>query len=363
MNELEALLLLTHMPHLGSIKIRLLLQHFGSALGALAAKPDQLAVLPGFGPKIIQNWNHPSIHKAYENTQRLADRFGAEIISFSHPNYPKRLREIIDFPLILYVKGTLLPCDQQSLAIVGTRQASIYGMEMAQKISRELTEENFTVVSGLARGVDTAAHMAACEKGRTIAVLGSGLCHIYPKENERLAQKISENGALMTEFPMSTPPDRQHFPQRNRIVSGMTLGTILIEAPLQSGAMITAQLALNQGRTLFALPGRADQENFQGNHYLIKNQHAQLIENGKDAIIKFSELFVTPSPKLSTQKRFLLETEEESFVQRLPTHELSIEDIVTRTELPISKVNILIMSLVLKKAMKEYPGKIYKKLV
>ncbi|MBA3721601.1 MAG: DNA-protecting protein DprA [Parachlamydiaceae bacterium] len=361
MNELEALLFLTHVPFLGSIKIRLLIQHFGSAAAAAKINPATLIELPGFGPKIIRAWQSGDVEKAWEQTLKLSEQHNVQIIPFTNPNYPKRLLDIIDFPLILYVKGSLLRSDQQSLAIVGTRQASIYGMEMTYKISAELAHAGFTIVSGLARGIDTAAHTAACVKGRTIAVLGSGFNHIYPKENEKLSEKIIERGALISEFPMTTPPDRQHFPQRNRIVSGMTMGTILMEAPKESGAIITTELALNQGRKVFALPGRADQENFQGNHYLIKNRRAELIENSKDVIIYYSDLFVPLPPKLSIQNTTPLEKEEEDFIRQLPTEELSIEDIINRTKIPISKLNVLLMSLVLKKILKEYPGKIYKK--
>ena len=235
-------------------------------------------------------------------------------------------------------------------------------MEMARKISGEISRSGFTIISGLARGIDTAAHEAALEKGRTIAVLGSGFHHLYPKENERLAEQIIENGALISEFPMSTPPDRQHFPQRNRIVSGMTLGTILIEAPLQSGAMITCSQAYNLGRPVFALPGRADYEYFQGNHHLIKTRQAGLIENSKDVIIHFSDLFPLFPVKSSTQRIVSLEKEEEDLLRCLPQQELSIEDILTITKLPIAKLNVLLMSLVLKKVIKEFPGKIYKKI-
>lgn len=360
-NELEALLFLTHVPYLGSIKIRLLIQHFGSAIEAANADPYQLNELPGFGPKIVQAWLENQKLVKWKQTFDLSEKADIKIIPYTHSLYPKRLLEIVDFPLILYMKGTITREDQQCLAVIGTRQASIYGMDMARKISGDLARGGFTIVSGFARGIDTAAHEAAFENGRTIAVLGSGLGHLYPKENERIAHKIIENGAILTEFPISTPPDRQHFPQRNRIVSGMTLGTVLIEAPRASGAMITVEQAISQGRKIFALPGRADQENFQGNHYLIKNRQAELIENGKDVIMVFSNLFAPLSFHPSIPKKFPLEKEEEEFIRHLPSQELSIEEIVTKTKLPIAKINVLLMSLVLKKVIKEYPGKIYKK--
>lgn len=362
MNELEALLSLTTIPFLGSIKIRLLIQYYGSALEALRAPPSSLAELPGFGPKIIQAWQKELNKNQGEFLLTLAERQQINIIPYTSADYPKRLLEIIDPPVVLYVKGQLLKEDQRCLAIVGTRQASIYGLEMAEKLSDELTQAGFTIVSGLARGIDTAAHRSALKRGRTIGVLGSGLGHIYPQENKELAYKMTQQGALISEFPMDTPPDRQHFPQRNRIVSGMTMGTVLIEAPLHSGAMITTNRALSQGRKVFALPGRVDQENFQGNHQLIKNRQAELVENGLDILTHFDQLFSYHSHKIAPLIKERLEPEEEHLIQLLPPEELSIEDIAVKTKFSMIKLNVLLMSLVLKKMIKEYPGRIYKKI-
>lgn len=363
MNEIEALLLLTTIPHLGSIRIRLLIQYYGSAVAALQATPTSLAEIPGFGPKILQAWEEGVKQEIGKYQLDLAERQGIQVIPYTSPNYPQRLLEITDYPPILYVKGQIKTRDQRCLAVVGTRHASIYGLEMARNMSRELAQAGFTVVSGLARGVDTAAHEGALMGGRTISVLGSGIGHIYPKENSVLAQTITEQGALISEFPISTPPDRQHFPQRNRIVSGMTMGTILIEAPKQSGAMITIGKALDQGRPIFALPGRADQENFKGNHDLIKQRKAELVEDSADIVAHFDHLFGSFSFKPSPSAiRSPLEPEEEELMRQLPSEELSIEDIMRRTQLPIMKLNVLLMSLVLKKVIKEFPGKFYKKI-
>lgn len=361
LNELEALLILTSMPLLGSIKIRLLIQHFGSALQAVNAKNEDLLCLPGFGPKILQSWDDNLKNGHWKKDLAVAEQLQANLITYTDPNYPKRLLELADHPIILYVKGSYSKKDQRCLAMVGTRNASLYGMEMAKKLSRDLAHAGFTIVSGLARGIDTAAHQGAIESGRTIAVLGSGLSHIYPPENSGLAQQILERGALISEFPMLAPPDRQHFPQRNRIVSGMTMGTILIEAPLRSGAMLTMGRALGQGRPVFALPGRADLENFKGNHSLIKEKNALLIEDSRDVIRAFEEFLPISPPFTPVREKIPLEKEEEELLRRLPNEELSIEDILRQTQFPIQKLHILLVSLVLKKAMKEYPGKIYKK--
>lgn len=365
-SELEALLILTGIPLLGSIKIRLLLQRFGSALAVLEADPGEIAELPGVGPKLLLELTKWRQDSSWKKNLELAARYEVEIIPYTSPLYPKRLLEIVDLPILLYVKGEIKNCDQRSIAIVGTRHASIYGNEMAEKIARELAEAGFTVVSGLARGIDTSAHRGALHAGRTIGVIGSGLADIYPTENIELARAIVAKGAIISEFAMATPPDRQNFPQRNRIVSGMTMATLLVEAPIKSGAMITMDKAQMQKRPLFALCGRVDDENFKGNHLLIKSGQAQLVESAHDLIENFSDLFSHSSlpPKAKPLlESSLLEKEEFEFLKKLPTQEISVDEIVNLTKLPVMKVNVLVMSLVLKKALKEFPGRIYKKLL
>lgn len=361
LNELEALLILTSLPHVGSIKIRFLMQHYGSAVIALQAPLEEIASFPGFSPKILQSWKKGLEDKQWKQNLILAERLQADVIPFTSPRYPKRLLEIGDYPLVLYIQGNILKEDQRCLAVVGTRQASVYGQEMAKHLSLKLTQAGFTIVSGLARGIDTAAHQGALEKGRTFAVLGSGLARPYPTENIALANTIRQQGAVISEFAMETPPDRQNFPQRNRIVSGMTMGTILIEAPEKSGAMLTAERAYSQGRPIFALPGRVDQSSFKGNHALIKERKAELIENVEDILRTFDDYSLPLVFKSVKTPSFSLEKEEEELLRQMPIQEISIEELVTHIQWPIGKLNGLLMSLVLKKRVKEYPGKIYKK--
>lgn len=363
LEELEALLILTSMPNLGSIKIRLLVQHFGSALQAIKASIQDLSHLSGFGPKILESWCEVLKNQAWKKDLLLVEEHQANLITYLDPLYPKRLLELSDFPIILYLKGTFSKQDQQrGIAVVGTRHASLYGIEMAKKISYDLARAGFTIISGLARGIDTAAHQGALEAGRTIALLGSGLTNIYPMENTNLAQSIMQQGAIISEFPMHTPPDRTHFPQRNRIVSGMSIGTILIEAPQKSGAMLTVNKAISQGRPVFVLPGRADIENFRGNHALIKEKKALLVENSQDVINFFEDLLLPALKPIPKTEPIQLENEEVILIKHLSHEELSLDEILKRTQFSIQKINILLMSLVLKKAIKEYPGKIYKKI-
>ena len=361
LEELEALIFLNSLPQLGSIKIRSLMRHFGSAVLALKAPLEEIAALPGFGPRLLQSWKTGLEKKVWEEELKLAERSRVAIIPFTSPYYPKRLLDTSDFPILLYIQGSLLKEDARCLAVVGTRQASIYGLEIAKTISRELASAGFTIVSGLARGVDTAAHQGALQGGRTCAVLGSGLSRLYPQENTSMAEVIKQQGALISEFSMAAPPNRHHFPQRNRIVSGLSLGTIVIEAPLKSGAMLTAERAVSQGRPAFALPGRSDQETHRGNHQLIKEGKAKLIENGRD-ILQFFDACPLPQAFASFEKpHTALEKDEAELLKKMPIQEASVEELAMHVQWPIGKLNGLLMSLVLKKMIKEYPGKIYKK--
>jgi len=362
LNEIEALSILSGTPMLGSIKIRLLIKYFRSALAVLAAEKKTVEELPGFTSKILQRWGWWERDRSWEKNLELADLHGVTIIPYTSPSYPKQLLSLHDHPILLYIKGELKEIDKQSIAVVGTRQASVYGLEMAEKISRDLAAGSYTIVSGLARGIDTAAHRGALQSGRTLAVIGSGLANVYPRENLELAEQIAEKGALISEFPMTTPPDRQNFPQRNRIVSGLTMGSLLIEAPERSGAIITMDRAWTQGKKLFALPGRVDSDRFCGNHQLIKVGKAQLVEGAADIANAFGTLFDLTTQQLRPKTALPpLEKEEEDLLKQLPNEEISLEEIIQISELPVIKLNILLMSLILKKVIKEYPGKIYRK--
>jgi DNA processing protein len=359
MNDLEALVALTCIPALGPVKIRLLINYFGSAVNAWNASGTDLAPLPGFSPSLIEEWDQRNIKAHGEQRLSHAARLGCQLVPYTSPAYPKRLRDIPDHPVLLYVMGALQPQDEHSIAVVGTRNCSIYGSETAEKFSAELAACQHTVVSGLARGIDTAAHKGALSRGRTIAVIGSGLANIYPRENLGLARQIAENGAVISEFPMDTPPDRTNFPQRNRIVSGMTRGTLLIEAPLKSGAMITMHKALQQGRERYAIPGRIDQDGWGGNHFLIKSGKARLVETVQDILGGEADLFQRLT--LQNQPVIDLTPEERQLLQIMPAEEVAYDILALHTKLHASKLNVLLMSLLLKKVVKEFPGKVYKK--
>ena len=246
--------------------------------------------------------------------------YGCHVLTQSDEEYPELLRQIYDPPVVLYVKGRLLAGDKNSVAIVGSRMTTHYGIEVARKLAYQLAYVGVTVVSGGARGIDTAAHQGTLSaKGRTVAVLGTGINLVFPAENAELFERIAGKGAVITQFPFNRKADKQSFPIRNRIVAGMTLGTVVVEANLTSGALITANMAVEQGRQVFAVPGRIDSPRSKGCHELIK-KGAKLCEGAEDILSEFEYLFpasnrpagasetgVLPALNLSeTNKRFMM---------------------------------------------------------
>lgn len=361
MTDSEALIILSSIPSMGPVRIKSAIAHFGSPKGAIEADKEELTAL--YGPKIAGSWNSWRTNPQVEKNFELIDRFRVKVIPYTSPDYPRALLALHDHPIVLYVCGELKPCDQRAIAIIGTRDCSLYGREMAEKFARELSEMGFTIISGLARGIDTHAHQGALRGGRTIGVIGSGLADLYPKENKQLAQQMVQRGALISEFSMNTPPDRQNFPQRNRIVSALSLGVFLVEAPRKSGAILTLERARQQDKKIFALPGRVDMESFQGNHEWIKQGRAALVENAVDIANQFDTLLALKTREIEPPPPIFLEPEEIELMKLLPTMEVQMETIAQQTRLPASKLNVLLMGLVLKGAVKEFPGKIYKKCV
>lgn len=268
----------------GCVGFRQLLQAFGSPEAVFREPAARLQVIPGIGPKTADHIRCFSDWGWAEREVAQAEEMGITIVTCDSPLYPARLLDIYDYPPFLYLRGTLLP-DEIGVAVVGSRLASTYGRYVTEKLSRELALQGVTVVSGLARGIDAAAHRGALAgKGRTIAVLGCGLDLIYPPENEPLASTIvATGGAVVTEFPLGTPPNGPNFPARNRIISGLSLGVLVVEAGEKSGSLITARIAADQGRSVFAVPGAIESAGSRGTHHLIK-QGAKLIENVADIL-------------------------------------------------------------------------------
>jgi DNA processing protein len=288
--------------------------------------------------------------------KRLA-RLGISAVHPGHPSYPRLLSEISGRPPILYVRGELTSVDDVSVAIVGTRRATPYGRQAAERIAAELAQAGITVVSGLARGVDAAAHRAALEAGgRTIAVLGSGPDVIYPAEHRRLAEQILERGAILSELPPGTKPDAQNFPARNRIVSGMTLGTLIIEAPARSGALITASFAADQGREVFVVPGSIFAQTAEGTNALLRDG-ARLVRDGAD-ILEDLGLGVGSGP-VATQSQMPLDEDERRLYEALGKEARHIDELAEDAGLSAGVAAALMLTMELKGLVRNHGAQYY----
>jgi len=271
---------------IGAVRFRRLLDAFGSPDRIAGASISELAGVEGIGPSTAAQIHEGLVTVDPEGEVTLAEQAGVKIITFNDPRYPELLRNSPSPPAVLYVKGELCEQDQLAIAVVGTRRASRYGSEQSSKFGYLLAQAGLTVVSGLARGIDVEAHRGALlAGGRTVAVMGGGLASVYPPEHKDLADKIaSGHGALISELPMRTSPEAGHFPARNRIIAAMSLGTVVIEAPQRSGALITASLAADFNREVFAVPGPIDMPTFFGSNELIKSGRAKLVSSLEDIL-------------------------------------------------------------------------------
>jgi DNA processing protein len=364
MDPREALVALNMIDHVGPIRARQLLEHFGDASAVLGASRHQLLHVKGIGEETAE-----SIATWEKNVdlngelKRIAD-FGCRIVSQADPEYPELLRQIYDPPFVLYVKGTLTSKDKNSVAIVGSRMTTHYGIESARRLAYQLAYLGVTIVSGGARGIDTAAHQGALTgKGRTVVVLGTGINLVFPPENIELFERIAANGAIITQFPFNRPADKQTFPIRNRIVAGMTLGTLVVEANLTSGALITANFAIEYGRQVFAVPGQINSPRSKGCHDLIK-KGAKLCESAEDILSEFEYLFpATNRPPTPAETGVLpaleLSTNEQQVYDCLDHQELNIDEVIRKTGLPSSAVSVALLSLEMKRLAKQLPGKLF----
>src|SRR5213595_1047293 len=365
MNATEACIALNMLPTIGPVRLRKLLEVFKEPPAILASKRTELRKVEGIGSEVadqISNWE--SIVDLPAELKRVKE-FGATVITQSSPSYPKPLREIHAPPIVLYVWGEIQERDHHALAIIGARRTTHYGSESAKKLAYQLAYAGLTVISGLARGIDTAAHQGAlAAKGRTIAVIGSGLAKLYPPENGPLAGKIrSGNGAIISEFSMDIEPDRQTFPMRNRIISGWSHRTLVVEAGLNSGALITAAQALEQGRAVYAVPGHITAPSAMGSNRLIQ-QGAKLVMDSSDILDDLEVLLpeAKPSPETAARPLPPLSEDERRVFGAIEATETSIDDIAARSKLPSAAVSSTLLQLELKRLVKQLPGKYFVKL-
>ena len=289
-----AALRLSHARGIGPVTFRKLVRVFGSAEAVLAAPPGRLSEVPDITPRIADGIVESKKDSWAELELERAQERGIQILTHDDPLYPRSLLSTYDPPIVLYTDGALLPEDALAIAIVGSRRCSHYGRSQAEKLAAGLAAAGFTVVSGLARGIDTAAHTGALsfENGRTIGVLGNGIGTVYPPENRKLYERIVQkpaHGAAISELPLDTPPASQHFPARNRIIAGMTLGTLVVEGTETSGSLITARFAIDMDREIFAVPGSVESPNSRGPHRLIK-AGAKLVEDVEDILDELRQI-------------------------------------------------------------------------
>lgn len=378
MTELECLLTLNAIPGLGNIRTRRLIERFGSA-GKVLALNSRDIIREGIVPTLVaEGINHFSKNVSLKKEYELVKKHDVKIISYQDKEYPENLREIPDAPVILYVKGRLIKEDNLAVAVVGSRRASLYGLAVAAKIAMGLAEVGITVISGMARGIDSAAHKGALKaKGRTIAVFGCGLTHIYPPENKKLFEEIVISGCVVSEFSMETKPLAVYFPRRNRIISGLSLGVVVAEASRRSGALITSRFALEQGREVFAVPGKIDNPNTHGVHNLIK-EGAVLI-NGADDILeelqphleRYLKSMKSDSQRSKSASTILEEKDKASApAADLPVPEtnlyryivedpLHIDEIAQQSGLSVSEAAAILLRLELKGFIRQSPGKFF----
>jgi DNA processing protein len=361
MNEREAYIALNMMEKIGPVGVRSLVNELGSVMAIFEADKASLTRAQGIGPEVagaIVN-QRDSVNWAGEIEK--ANAFGAHIVTQIDKEYPKELLEIHDPPLALYVWGTLETRDKHSIAVVGTRRPTHYGRETAALLSFQLAKAGMTVVSGLAQGIDMVAHESALKaNGRTLAVMGSGLDHIYPTSNTDLAKSISKQGAVITEFPFSRQPDKTTFPMRNRIVSGLSMGVLVVEAGFNSGALITANMALEQGRSVFAVPGRIDSHASVGTNGLIKSG-AKLVITVEDVLQEYEFLlpqFMIESKGAKSERAPLLSENEVRLVEILNDGEQDVDTLIRGSGLKPAEVSSLLLEMEMKRVVRMLPGRV-----
>jgi len=372
--DIEKWLKLIRADSVGPTTFANLIKHFGSPDRALGASVSELTHIDGIGSKTAEQIVRTRNQFDTTAELQLADKLNVWIIHLEDERYPPLLKQIYDPPPVLYVKGTFTDADNLAIAIVGTRRCSLYGQEQASRLAHFLASAGFTILSGMARGIDTAAHQGALSaKARTIAIQGCGLANIFPPENKRLFELIAESGACISELPLQYEPLSENFPPRNRIIAGLSLGTIVVEAPLNSGALITAQATLDNNREVMAVPGKIDSPLNKGAHRLIK-QGAKLVESVEDVMDALGYIgqrlqshVITaaqaaserPRTPLTDPSRLKLTQYEKRIYDYLSKDPLHVEQIIAETKLPAGTTHAALISLQLKGLIKQLPGGLY----
>ncbi len=351
-------------PGIGNHLFKRLLDCFNTPEKILAAKTAELETIPGISQKAIHGIVRCTVRKKAEMELAAVHRSKVRLATLNDPAYPPLLREIADPPPFFTFQGEL-NADQPCISIVGSRNATTYGLESAYRLGYDLAAQGFQVVSGMARGIDTAAHRGAlAAQGRTMAILGSGLNWIYPRENRPLFQEIRRTGAVISEFSPDTRPEPRNFPIRNRLIAGISTGTIVVEAATRSGSLITARLAAEFSREVFAVPGSINSHRSHGTHDLIR-QGATLVETHRDIIQELHHMVHTapPDPLPGTREpdkeKQALNRAEQAIVTILEPYPLHIDKIVEKTGLDVASISAALLDLELKGMVRQLPGKLF----
>ena len=355
---------LRSVPGIGNHLFKRLIDRFRTPEQIFTASLQDLSQVDGMTPRLVAAiQNHRLPEKAKKDIDLVIQK-GYDIITLADENYPPLLLQIPDPPPFLYVYGRL-DTSIENIAVVGSRHATVYGVSTTKRLCRDLADLQITVISGMAKGIDTAAHEGALDgKGKTIAVLGSGFERVYPADNLKLFHKIADNGAVVTEFPMMTEPEPHNFPQRNRVISGISLGTVVVEATKKSGALITARLAAEQNREVFAVPGSIHSFKSMGTHTLIK-QGAKLVEHAQDIIEELSAVLKAPAEKDSAiqnenkNKHPLLSSEESVVFKTLGPYPVHIDALVRQLSIEPGKLSSILLQLELRGIVQQAPGKLF----
>ena len=349
-------------PGIGSVTGRALLNHFGTAEAVFKAKKSHLMSLSGIGEKTADLILSKKGFDRAEQEQKFIDKYKIKPLFFANDDYPSRLKNCYDAPLLVYFKGEADLNAAKIISIVGTRNATSYGKELCQQLIGGLKPHNVLVVSGLAYGIDIMAHKACLKENiPTIAALGHGLDRIYPALHRPQAEKMLENGGLITEFPSGTNPDRENFPKRNRIIAGIADATIVVEAGIKGGALITAEIANSYNRDVFAFPGRVTDDFSAGCNYLVKTNRAHLISGVKDLEYILGWTENTLKKIQQTSLRLNLSVDEKKVTDILNEKGLTgIDSLALAIKLPQSKLAITILGLEMQGIIVALPGKMYK---
>jgi DNA processing protein len=361
-------------PGIGPRAAAKLLERFGSAEAVFSATRTELEQLR-LAPEAVDTIISRKLRFTAEAEIAAVRKLGGDVLLLDDGVYPSSLREIYDPPIVLYVKGAWSEClDQPCIGVVGSRRCSTYGQNSALMLARDLAQRGLTVVSGFARGIDAAAHRGALEAGgRTVAVLGTGIDELYPRDHKKLAEEIlAAGGALVSQFPLGTPPVSENFPYRNRIISGLSLGVVVVEAAENSGSLITARLAMEQNREVFAVPGNITSRNSFGTNYLIKGAGAKLVQQWQDIAAEMppqlaAKLLPPPFSEKRTQQSLadrlvlvpegLSQTEASVFRLLNPDSPAHVDWLVDKSKLPISELTAALLALEMRELVRALPGR------